>query len=129
MAATTVREAMHEGCECIGENQTLLDAAKRMAELDVGAVPICGWMTTSGRAGSSPRPTSPPTPRRARPAGWSRRSVAGLLLLLAPLGSHISVLLLLVVVVALLIALAVWELKPGAETVGGGVDNSAKLGL
>ena len=40
--ATTVREAMHEGCECIGENQTLLDAAKRMAELDVGALPICG---------------------------------------------------------------------------------------
>ena len=40
--ATTVREAMHEGCECIGENQTLLDAAKRMAELDIGALPICG---------------------------------------------------------------------------------------
>ena len=28
--------------ECIGENQTLLDAAKRMAELDVGVLPICG---------------------------------------------------------------------------------------
>ena len=42
MAGSTVREAMHEGCECIGENQTLLDAAKRMAELDVGALPICG---------------------------------------------------------------------------------------
>jgi CBS domain-containing protein len=40
--ARTVREAMHEGCECIGENQTLLDAAKRMAELDVGVLPICG---------------------------------------------------------------------------------------
>jgi CBS domain-containing protein len=40
--AKTVREAMHEGCECIGENQTLLDAAKRMAELDVGVMPICG---------------------------------------------------------------------------------------
>ena len=40
--ATTVREAMHEGCECVGENQTLLDAAKRMAELDIGALPICG---------------------------------------------------------------------------------------
>ena len=38
----TVREAMHEGAECIGESQTLLDAAKRMAELDVGALPICG---------------------------------------------------------------------------------------
>ena len=40
--ARTVREAMHDGCECIGENQTLLDAAKRMAELDVGVLPICG---------------------------------------------------------------------------------------
>ena len=40
--ASTVREAMHDGCECIGENQALLDAAKRMAALDVGALPICG---------------------------------------------------------------------------------------
>jgi CBS domain-containing protein len=40
--ATTVREAMHEGCECIGENQSLLDAAKRMEQLDIGAMPICG---------------------------------------------------------------------------------------
>ena len=38
----TVREAMHEGAECIGESETLLDAAKRMAELDVGVLPICG---------------------------------------------------------------------------------------
>ena len=40
--ARTVREAMHEGCECIGQSQTLLDAAKRMEELDVGVLPICG---------------------------------------------------------------------------------------
>ena len=40
--ATTVREAMHDGCECIGESQTLADAAKRMEELDVGVLPICG---------------------------------------------------------------------------------------
>ena len=40
--ASTVREAMHEGCECIGESQMLLDAAKRMEELDVGVLPICG---------------------------------------------------------------------------------------
>ena len=38
----TVRDAMHAGCECIGESQTLLDAAKRMEELDIGAMPICG---------------------------------------------------------------------------------------
>jgi CBS domain-containing protein len=41
-SARTVQEAMHEGVECIGENETLLDAAKRMAELDVGGLPICG---------------------------------------------------------------------------------------
>jgi CBS domain-containing protein len=41
-AARTVREAMHEGCECIGESQTLVDAAKRMEEFDVGVLPICG---------------------------------------------------------------------------------------
>jgi CBS domain-containing protein len=40
--ATTVREAMHEGCECIGESQSVLDAAKRMEQLDIGAMPICG---------------------------------------------------------------------------------------
>ena len=38
----TVRDVMHEGCECIGENQSLLDAAKRMEQLDIGAMPICG---------------------------------------------------------------------------------------
>ena len=40
--ARTVRDAMHEGCECIGENQSVLDAAKRMEQLDFGAMPICG---------------------------------------------------------------------------------------
>ena len=38
----TVSEVMSRDCECIGENETLLDAAKRLAELDVGALPICG---------------------------------------------------------------------------------------
>jgi CBS domain-containing protein len=33
---------MHDGCECIGENQSVLDAAKRMEELDIGVLPICG---------------------------------------------------------------------------------------
>ena len=42
MAASKVSDAMHEGAECIGENKTLLDVAKRMAELDVGSLPICG---------------------------------------------------------------------------------------
>jgi CBS domain-containing protein len=40
--ASTVREAMHQGCECIGESQSVLDAAKRMEQLDIGAMPICG---------------------------------------------------------------------------------------
>jgi CBS domain-containing protein len=38
----TVSEVMSHDCKCIGENETLLDAAKRLAELDVGALPICG---------------------------------------------------------------------------------------
>jgi CBS domain-containing protein len=38
----TAREVMTGGPECIGENDTVLDAAKRLAELDVGAMPICG---------------------------------------------------------------------------------------
>jgi len=33
---------MSDDCTCIGENDTVLDAAKRLAELDVGAMPICG---------------------------------------------------------------------------------------
>ena len=33
---------MTGGAECIGENDTLADAARRLAELDVGAMPICG---------------------------------------------------------------------------------------
>src|ERR1044072_8546384 len=38
----TAREVMTGGAECVGENDTILDAAKRLAELDVGAMPICG---------------------------------------------------------------------------------------
>jgi CBS domain-containing protein len=33
---------MTGGAECVGENDSVLDAAKRLAELDVGAMPICG---------------------------------------------------------------------------------------
>jgi CBS domain-containing protein len=33
---------MTPGAECVGENDTVLDAAKRLAELNVGAMPICG---------------------------------------------------------------------------------------
>ena len=33
---------MHAGAECIGEHETLARAARRMRDLDVGALPICG---------------------------------------------------------------------------------------
>ncbi|HEX3734430.1 MAG TPA: CBS domain-containing protein [Solirubrobacterales bacterium] len=38
----TARDIMTSGAECIGENDTLEEAAKRLADLDVGAMPICG---------------------------------------------------------------------------------------
>ena len=40
--AKTIRELMTEGCECVGENETVVDAARKMSELGVGALPICG---------------------------------------------------------------------------------------
>jgi CBS domain-containing protein len=40
--AKTAREVMTGGAECVGENETLLDAARKLADLDVGAMPICG---------------------------------------------------------------------------------------
>ena len=33
---------MTGGTDCIGENDSVFDAAKRLAELDVGSMPICG---------------------------------------------------------------------------------------
>lgn len=38
----TARDVMTGGAECVQEDQTVLDAAKRLAELNVGAMPICG---------------------------------------------------------------------------------------
>jgi CBS domain-containing protein len=38
----TAREIMTAGAECVGENQTLEEAARKMKDLDVGALPICG---------------------------------------------------------------------------------------
>jgi CBS domain-containing protein len=38
----TARDIMTGGVECIDENQTLEEAAKKLAELDVGSMPICG---------------------------------------------------------------------------------------
>ncbi|WP_250284534.1 MULTISPECIES: CBS domain-containing protein [unclassified Frankia] len=39
---TTAQEIMHRDAECIGESETLVDAARRMRDLGVGALPICG---------------------------------------------------------------------------------------
>jgi CBS domain-containing protein len=36
------RDVMTPSAECIGESETVVQAAKKMAELDVGALPICG---------------------------------------------------------------------------------------
>jgi CBS domain-containing protein len=39
---TTVREIMTGSAECVGEKETLEQAARKMKELDVGSLPICG---------------------------------------------------------------------------------------
>ena len=40
--AKTARDIMTQGAECVGESQSLVDAAKKMRDLDVGALPVCG---------------------------------------------------------------------------------------
>ncbi len=42
MADKKARDIMSPDCECIGENDSVLDAARKLAELNVGAMPICG---------------------------------------------------------------------------------------
>lgn len=39
---TKARDIMTGGTECIGENETLVDAARKMRDLDIGSLPICG---------------------------------------------------------------------------------------
>ncbi|WP_435831446.1 CBS domain-containing protein [Micromonospora arborensis] len=39
---TTARDIMTPGTTCIGEGEDVLTAARRMAELDIGSMPICG---------------------------------------------------------------------------------------
>jgi CBS domain-containing protein len=38
----TARDIMTGGAECVGENDTLFEAARKMRDLDVGSLPICG---------------------------------------------------------------------------------------
>jgi CBS domain-containing protein len=40
--ASTAREIMSGGVECVQEDETVLDAARKMSQLGVGALPICG---------------------------------------------------------------------------------------
>ena len=40
--AKTARDVMTPDAQCIGENDSVADAAKRLAELGVGSMPICG---------------------------------------------------------------------------------------
>ena len=42
MAGKKARDIMSPDCTCIGENDTLVDAARTLADRDVGALPICG---------------------------------------------------------------------------------------
>jgi len=39
---TTAREIMTAGAECVGEGETLEAAARKMKDLDVGQLPVCG---------------------------------------------------------------------------------------
>ena len=38
----TARDLMTKGAECVNSTETLVDAARKMRDLDVGALPICG---------------------------------------------------------------------------------------
>lgn len=38
----TARDIMHHGAECIGMGDSLAHTARRMRELNIGAMPICG---------------------------------------------------------------------------------------
>jgi CBS domain-containing protein len=38
----TARDIMTGGVECVGEGESLVEAARKMRDLDVGSLPICG---------------------------------------------------------------------------------------
>ena len=39
---TTARDIMNAGATCVGEDQTLMQAAQMMRDMNVGSLPICG---------------------------------------------------------------------------------------
>ena len=75
----TARDLMTRGAECVGENENLVTAARKMRDLEVGALPICGedqrlkGMLTDRDiviSVSPKRPTHPPS----APASTARAS-------------------------------------------------------
>ena len=40
--AQTARDIMTGGAECVGENESIVNAARKLKDLDVGSMPICG---------------------------------------------------------------------------------------
>lgn len=40
--AKKARDIMTADAECIGENDSIIDAAKKLAKLNIGSMPICG---------------------------------------------------------------------------------------
>jgi CBS domain-containing protein len=40
--AETARDLMTDGCECVNEGETVAEAAKKLAQMNVGGMPICG---------------------------------------------------------------------------------------
>lgn len=53
---TTAREIMHAGVETVTDTDTLTQAAHRMRDLDIGALPVCDSKVI--RSESSPIATS-----------------------------------------------------------------------
>jgi CBS domain-containing protein len=41
-SARQARDIMHPGCECVGEDESVATAARKMRDLGAGSVPICG---------------------------------------------------------------------------------------
>ena len=40
--AKSARDVMSSDCTCIGESESILDAARKLKDLNVGSMPICG---------------------------------------------------------------------------------------
>ena len=70
----TAREIMTPDVTCVGEKETLVDAAKKMADLGVGSLPICGEDNRLKGMLTDRDIVVAATPPTARPASWPRAS-------------------------------------------------------